>query len=178
MPKNTAGLIVYRRTGAAPEFLLVHPGGPFWARKDLGAWSIPKGEFDPDEDGLAAARREFAEETGLALKSAGAYRKLAPAKQPGGKTVHAWAVEADCDAAAARSNLFKMEWPPRSGRMQQFPECDRAEWFPWREAMEKILKGQQPILEQVLDLLGIEHTDDRRPRNRKPPRHQDTRKRE
>lgn len=155
MPKKTAGLLVYRRTGRAPEILLVHPGGPFWAKKDLGAWSIPKGELDDGEDGLAAARREFAEETGLELTGAGAYRALAPVKQPGGKVVHAWAVEADCDATLARSNLFSMEWPPRSGRLQEFPECDRAEWFSWREALERILKGQRPILEQLLDQLGL-----------------------
>jgi predicted NUDIX family NTP pyrophosphohydrolase len=156
MPKKTAGLLVYRRSGPEIEFLLVHPGGPFWARKDDGAWSIPKGELDDGEDGLAAARREFAEETGLELAGAGAFQPLAPVKQPGGKIVHAWAVEGDCDATLARSNNFTMEWPPRSGRLQEFPECDRAAWFPWTEAKRKILKGQVPILEQVMEKLGIE----------------------
>jgi predicted NUDIX family NTP pyrophosphohydrolase len=119
MARNSAGLLMYRRRQGIVEVFLAHPGGPFWAKKDLGAWSIPKGEFEPDEDSRAAAKREFEEETGFSVT--GEFIPLAPIKQPGGKIVHIWAVEGDCDAAAIKSNTFMIEWPPRSGRQQAFP---------------------------------------------------------
>jgi predicted NUDIX family NTP pyrophosphohydrolase len=147
MPKQSAGLLVHRRHGGRLQVLLVHPGGPLWAKKDAGAWSIPKGEFGPGEDPLAAARREVAEETGLAI--AGEFVPLAPRKQPGGKVVHAWAVEGDCDPTAVRSNTFSMEWPPRSGRTREFPEIDRADWFDLDAAKEKIHKGQRGFLDEL-----------------------------
>jgi predicted NUDIX family NTP pyrophosphohydrolase len=131
---------------------LVHPGGPFWRSKDLGAWSIPKGEFTPDEDPLDAARREFAEETGIEVT--GDFVPLAPIKQPSGKTIDAWAVEGECDPAVIRSNTFGTEWPPHSGRVQQFPEIDRAAWFAVDEARGRITKGQRGFLDQLLHLLG------------------------
>ncbi len=151
MPKISAGLLLYRLRQGAPEVLLVHPGGPFWAKKDAGAWSIPKGEPSPGEDLLAAARREFEEETGHGI--AGEFRALAPVQQPSGKTVHAWAVEADIDAGAIRSNSFELEWPPRSGRRQAFPEVDRAAWLGLAEARVKITKGQLGLLDQLERLL-------------------------
>lgn len=149
--KQSAGLLLYRTRDHALEVFLVHPGGPFWAKKDLGAWSIPKGEFDETEDALAAARRETREETGLDI--AGDFRALAPVKQKSGKSVHGFAVEADCDAAQIRSNTFAMEWPPKSGRMQDFPEVDRAEWFAIETARAKIHPGQAPLLDQLQALL-------------------------
>jgi predicted NUDIX family NTP pyrophosphohydrolase len=152
--KQSAGLLVYRHRAGALEIFLVHPGGPFWAKEDAGAWSIPKGEFGDDEEKLAAARREFHEETGLALD--GVFVELAPVKQSGGKQVFAWAVEQDLDAAAVRSNSFSLEWPPGSGRTQEFPEIDRAAWFDVPLALVKILKGQQPLVLQLLARLGID----------------------
>jgi predicted NUDIX family NTP pyrophosphohydrolase len=149
MPRYSAGLLMYRRRGVL-EVFLVHPGGPFWARKDAGAWSIPKGEYPPAEDPLAAARREFTEETGLT--AAGEFIPLTPLRQPSGKIIHAWAVEGDCDPGAIRSNTFSLEWPPRSGR-QDFPEVDRAAWFPLAAAREKIIKGQAGFLEELRGLL-------------------------
>jgi predicted NUDIX family NTP pyrophosphohydrolase len=146
--KRSAALLVYRRTGSGTEVFLVHPGGPFWAKKDLGAWSIPKGEFDEDEDGLAAAKREFFEEVGQAIE--GNFIALTPVKQRGGKVVHTWAVEGEVDAAAVKSNEFEMEWPPRSGRTARFPEVDRGQWFPMAEAVQRILAAQAPILEELL----------------------------
>ena len=147
MAKQSAGVLLYRFRQAAPEVFLVHPGGPFWAKKDAGAWSIPKGEAAPGEDLLTRARQEFAEETGVAI--AGEFRPLAPIKQSGGKLVHAWAVEGDCDAAAIKSNTFDLEWPPRSGRMQAFPEVDRAGWFALPLAREKINPGQRGLLDEL-----------------------------
>jgi predicted NUDIX family NTP pyrophosphohydrolase len=138
---------MYRRRAGALEVFLVHPGGPFWARKDAGAWSIPKGEIDPTEEPLAAARREFAEETGLA--AAGAFRPLAPVTQAGGKIVQAWAVEGDLDPSALQSNTFSIEWPPRSGRQQTFPEVDRAAWFSLDVAREKINPAQAALLDEL-----------------------------
>jgi len=138
---------VYRRTDDGLEVLLVHPGGPFWQRKDLAAWSIPKGEFAPDENPLEAARREFQEETGFVAP--GPFTRLEPVKQPGGKIVVAWAVEGDFDDAAVKSNTFSMEWPRGSGKRQEFPEIDRAGWFPIAEARKKILRGQLPLLDQL-----------------------------
>jgi predicted NUDIX family NTP pyrophosphohydrolase len=145
--KRSAALLVYRRTGSGTEVFLVHPGGPFWAKKDLGAWSIPKGEFAEDEDGLAAAKREFLEEVGQAIE--GNFIALTPVKQRGGKVVHTWAVEGEVDAAAVKSNEFEMEWPPRSGRTARFPEVDRGQWFPMVEALRRILPAQAPILEEL-----------------------------
>jgi predicted NUDIX family NTP pyrophosphohydrolase len=144
---------MYRRRQGTIEVLLAHMGGPFWAKKDLGAWSIPKGEFDPDEDPLAAAKREFEEETGLSV--AGEFIPLAPIKQSGGKIVHIWAVEGDCDASAIKSNTFMIEWPPRSGRRQAFPEIDRAEWFSLDDAMEKVTKGQRGFIEELRQILDV-----------------------
>ncbi len=147
MPKRSAGLLMFRWRGEDLEVFLVHPGGPFWAKKDLGAWSIPKGEYPGDEDPLTAARREFEEETGFA--AAGEFIPLADITQPGGKIVKAWAIEGDCEAADVRSNMFSMEWPPKSGRMQEFPEIDRGEWFPLESARDKLLKGQVGFLDQL-----------------------------
>jgi predicted NUDIX family NTP pyrophosphohydrolase len=131
---------------------LVHPGGPFWAKKDLGAWSIPKGEYPDGEEPLAAAKREFEEETGI--KPEGDFTPLKAIKQPGGKMVLAWAFEGDGDASAIKSNTFSMEWPPHSGNQQEFPEVDRAEWFNIEAAREKILKGQLPLLEELEEVLN------------------------
>ena len=148
MAKRSAGLILYREAAAGVEVLLVHPGGPFWAKKDDGAWSIPKGEIDDGEDALAAAIREFTEETGA--EPTGDFLALAPIRQSGGKTVQAWALRSDFDVLALKSNLFSMEWPPRSGRQEQFPEVDRAAWFTLEVARAKILKGQLPLLDDLL----------------------------
>ena len=126
---------------------LAHPGGPFWAKKDAGAWGIPKGEIGEREDPLVAARREFLEETGFPVD--GRFIELTPVRQKAGKVVHAWAAEGDCDAGAIRSNLFSMEWPPKSGRMREFPEVDRAAWLGMDEAREKILDGQKPLLDEL-----------------------------
>jgi len=152
MPKTSAGILLYRRRQGLPEVFLVHPGGPFWAKKDAAAWSIPKGEAAPGEDLLSAARREFQEETGLGID--GDFRELAPVRQPSGKRVHAWAVEADLDADAIHSNSFEMEWPPRSGLRREFPEVDRAAWFGLPTARNKITKGQLGLLDQLERLLG------------------------
>ena len=130
----------------------MHPGGPLWSKKDLGAWSIPKGEYPPGEDPLAAARREFTEETGL--EAHGGFLALGEIRQPGGKTVLAWAVEGDCDPAPVRSTTFSMEWPPRSGALREFPEVDRAEWFSIAAATEKISKGQAPLLDRLRRVLS------------------------
>ena len=135
---------MYRWTHAELEVLLVHPGGPFWAKKDLGAWSIPKGEYDESEEPLQAAIREFQEETGFDVS--GPYQELGSVKQAGGKIVSAWAFEGDGDADAIRSTLCRIEWPPRSGREIEFPEVDRGRWFSIQEATEHILKGQAPFL--------------------------------
>ena len=152
MPKQSAGLLMFRRRGGALEVFLVHPGGPFWAKKDQGAWSIPKGEYEPDEDPLVAARREFAEETGIVPE--GAFVALAPLRQSGGKLVRAFAFEGDLDPETIKSNTFVMEWPPRSGRQQEFPEVDRAAWFPLDVASQKILKGQAGLLAELAKLLS------------------------
>jgi predicted NUDIX family NTP pyrophosphohydrolase len=147
MAKKSAGLLLYRFRAGALEMFLVHPGGPFWAKKDTGAWSIPKGEFEEGEDPLTAAKREFQEETGFPV--AGNFIALSPLKQAGGKLVFAWAVEGDCDAAAITSNIFSMEWPPRSGKRKEFSEVDRASWFPLEIAREKIVKGQRGFLDEL-----------------------------
>jgi len=151
--KRSAALLVYKNTPDGIQVFLVHPGGPFWAKKDLGAWSIPKGEFDETEEGLAAARREFFEEVGQSID--GDFIVLAPRKQHGGKIIHAWAVEGEIDEAAVKSNDFEMEWPPRSGRKARFPEVDQGRWFSVAEASRRILPGQAAILEELLVKLAI-----------------------
>jgi predicted NUDIX family NTP pyrophosphohydrolase len=155
MPKTSAGLLLYRnsRDGSGIEVLLAHPGGPFWRKKDEGAWTIPKGEFTDDEDPLAAAKREFEEELGAAPPS-GDYIQLQPIKQKNGKIVHAWAVEGDFDPNTLKSNTFEMEWPPKSGRMQNFPEVDRASWFASDVAKKKILTGQGALIDELLLRFG------------------------
>ena len=147
MPIISAGLLLYRRRGPATEVLLVHPGGPYWANKDDGAWSVPKGLVEPGEDEHAAAWREFREETGLNPGTANSERDLGTFRLPSGKRLRLWAVEADCDPAALVSNLFELEWPPRSGQKQSFPEVDRAAWLGRSEAFAKISAGQRPALE-------------------------------
>jgi len=149
MPQRSAGLLIYRHTAGVFEFLLVHPGGPFWARKDEGAWSIPKGLIEDGEDELDAARREAQEELGVSID--GDFQPVGSYKQPGGKIVIAFSVEADVDASAIKSNFFTMEWPPKSGTMKEFPEVDRAGWFTVPEAGLKILKGQLAILDDFLE---------------------------
>jgi predicted NUDIX family NTP pyrophosphohydrolase len=149
MPKKSAGLLVFRETEAALEVLLVHPGGPFWAKKDIGAWSIPKGEIEENEEPIAVALREFKEETGSEIS--GDFIPLSPLRQPGGKYIFAWAVRGNFDPATLSSNSFWLEWPPKSGRQKEFPEVDRAAWFPIEAAMKKILKGQQGFLTQLME---------------------------
>jgi predicted NUDIX family NTP pyrophosphohydrolase len=151
MPKKSAGILRYRHKHDRLEVLLVHPGGPFWAKKDAGAWSIPKGEFEDGEDVEATARREFHEETGQEVQ--GDLIPLAPVKYTAGKIIHAFAVEGDMDVSLIQSNLFSMEWPPKSGRQQQFPEIDRGEWFDLSLAAEKINAHQAPLLVQLQALL-------------------------
>jgi predicted NUDIX family NTP pyrophosphohydrolase len=150
--KKSAGLLLYREISGYLEVLLVHPGGPLWAGNDEGAWSIPKGEFKEDEEPLAAAKREFEEETGFALD--GEMIPLEPLRQPSGKLVYAWALRGDIDTANVESNTFSMEWPPKSGQHQRFPEVDRAAWFGIDEACHKILKGQAAFLSQLQERLG------------------------
>ena len=150
--QQSAGLLLFRRGGTGVEVLLGHPGGPFWHRKDQGAWSIPKGLIGPGEDALSAARREFLEETGH--EPEGHCIALGEARQPGGKLVQVWAVEGDCDPDDLQSNTFEMEWPPRSGRRQTFPEIDRAAWFGVAAARLKILKGQVVFIDRLLEALG------------------------
>ena len=147
--KRSAGLLVHRGRGETLEVLLGHMGGPFWAKKDAAAWSLPKGELEPDEEPEAAARREFTEELGLPAPS-GEYVPLGEVKQSGGKVVTAWAVAGDVDPAAVVPGTFTMEWPPRSGRQQEFPEVDRVEWFSLAVAREKLVKGQLPFLDRLL----------------------------
>lgn len=147
MSKKSAGLLLFRKASGTITVLLVHPGGPFWARKDQGAWSIPKGEFSNDENSLQAAIREFNEELGEAVT--GAFVPLSPQRQASGKTVYAWAVRSDFDPARLKSNTFSMEWPPRSGRQRLFPEIDRAAWFPLDVARDKISKGQVGFLDEL-----------------------------
>lgn len=148
MPVTSAGLLLYRRGVPRVEVFLVHPGGPYWASKDDGVWSVPKGLVEPGEDELACARREFTEETGFESAVTGGERELGIFRQPSGKRLHVWAIEGDCDPSALRSNLFEMEWPPRSGRRAQFPEVDRGGWFDRTQALVKITSGQRPLLEK------------------------------
>lgn len=154
MSKKSAGLLLFRETPGGLEVLLVHPGGPFWAKKDEGAWSIPKGEFGEDEDPLTAARREFEEETGFT--AVGDVIPLEPLRQSSGKVVYAWAMRRNLDPSGLKSNTFSMEWPPKSGKQQEFPEIDRAAWFPIEIAKRKIMKGQVDFLAQLEDNLGSE----------------------
>jgi predicted NUDIX family NTP pyrophosphohydrolase len=151
--KRSAGILLYRRPERGAEVLLVHPGGPFWERKDAGAWSIPKGEHGDGEDPQACARREFEEETGTALPP-GALAELGTVRLGSGKVVAAWAAEGDLDPQAIRSNTFELEWPPRSGRTQAFPEVDRAGWFGLEAAREKLNPRQAPFLDRLRELLG------------------------
>jgi predicted NUDIX family NTP pyrophosphohydrolase len=153
MPEKSAGVLLFRKQGKRTEFLLVHPGGPFWAKKDEGAWSIPKGLLDERENPEGAARREFEEETGVKLL--GPMMDLGAFKQPSGKIVYAFAMERDLDTAKIRSNEFEMEWPPKSGRTAKFPEIDRAAWFDPAAAEGKITKGQRPILAALCARLGL-----------------------
>jgi predicted NUDIX family NTP pyrophosphohydrolase len=146
---QSAGLLLFRRTSRGLEVLLGHPGGPFWRNRNLGTWTIPKGLIAPGESLLAAAKREFTEETGY--KPRGKSVSLGEAKQPGGKIVHVWAVEGDWETLTLRSNQFQMEWPPRSGRIQHFPELDRAAWFSIADARRSILKGQAVFLDRLID---------------------------
>jgi predicted NUDIX family NTP pyrophosphohydrolase len=150
MPKRSAGILMYRRGAQGLDVLLVHPGGPFWARKDLGAWSIPKGEYSEGDEALATAIREFAEETGTPPR--GEFRSLGELTQPGRKIVTAFAVEGDFDPATLKSNTFELEWPPKSGRKATFPEVDRAEWFSLEMARAKILSGQREFIARLLEM--------------------------
>jgi len=153
MPKLSAGLLLYRYKDIELQVLLVHPGGPFWRAKDEGAWSIPKGEYEAGEDPLAAAKREFEEETGTPTPADAEYIPLTPLKQPSGKIVSAWVVEADLDPSTLRSNTFSIEYPPHSGKARGFPEVDRAQWFSLPEAALRIHPGQRPLLEELTRLL-------------------------
>lgn len=152
MPRVSSGLLAYRKKAGVVEVLLVHPGGPFWANKDLGAWTIPKGEVNPGEELLATAQREFREETGF--DPSGPFIPLAPIKQKSGKTVHAWACAGDFDVAACKSNTFRMEWPAKSGKWAEFPEVDCAEYFPLDAAARKLNPAQVAFLDQVVELLA------------------------
>ena len=147
MAKESAGLLLYRKRPGKIQFLLVHPGGPFWKNKDEGAWTIPKGEIQPGEDPLSAAQREFEEELGLKLN--GTFIPLAPIQQKSGKIVRAWAIEGDLDTTQLKSNTFSLEWPPRSGKQQQFPEVDRAAFFDLELARRKVNPAQIPLLEEL-----------------------------
>jgi predicted NUDIX family NTP pyrophosphohydrolase len=154
MPLISAGLLLYRRRGSGVEVFLVHPGGPYWARKDEGAWSVPKGLLDANEDELACARREFHEETGFEAPGHGNEHDLGTFRQPSGKQLRVWATEGECDPRDLKSNLFEMEWPPKSGRSAQFPEVDRGGWFDRAEALRKISAGQRPLLEKFYAEFG------------------------
>jgi predicted NUDIX family NTP pyrophosphohydrolase len=147
MTKKSAGILLYRFSNNSTEVLLVHPGGPFWTKKALGAWSIPKGEFEPGEDPLDAAKRELEEETGI--KADGYFIELTPVKQKSGKLVYAWALQKDIDPANIKSNSFEVEWPPKSGKKKSFPEIDKAAWFNMEEARSKIIDGQMPLINEL-----------------------------
>jgi len=154
MPVISAGLLVYRRRASRTEVFLVHPGGPYWAHKDDGAWSVPKGLVNPNEDQLDCARREFKEETGFDAPRRVQEYDLGTFRQPSGKHLHVWAVEGDCDPADLTSNLFEMEWPPKSGRTGHFPEVDRGGWFDREQALLKVTAGQRPVVEKFYAELG------------------------
>lgn len=156
MPVISAGLLLYRRRDSGVEVFLVHPGGPYWASKDDGAWSVPKGLVDAGEEELACARREFREETGFDAPGSGREHDLGSFRQPSGKRLRVWAVEGDCNPVDLRSNLFEMEWPPKSGRTTRFPEVDRGDWFERVPALLKIARGQRPILEKFYAEVGFD----------------------
>jgi len=147
MPKKSAGILLYKVIGGELQVFLIHPGGPFWAKNDDGAWSIPKGAFEDGEDPLSAAKREFEEEVGSL--PAGELIELTPLPQPSGKVVYAWAIQAGFDPTTLKSSTFQIEWPPRSGKLQEYPEVDRAGWFPFELARRKIRKGQVGFLGEV-----------------------------
>ncbi len=153
MAKHSAGLLLYRRASGAVEVLLVHPGGPYWAEKDDGAWSVPKGEYDEGEDPLEVAIREFGEELGADPPDVSGAAFLGELRQPSGKLVSVWALEGDLDVADVRSNTFTMEWPPRSGRTGEFPEVDRAGWFDAEAARRKLLRGQVAFIDRLASML-------------------------
>jgi len=155
MSKQSAGILLYKKVNKQILVLLVHPGGPFWAKKDLGAWSLPKGEFGEDENKLLAAKREFKEETGFDLDTDMDvdFLELMPIKQKSGKTIYTFAVEGDLDVAKIKSNTFEIEWPPRSGKKELFPEVDKAEWFTLSEAKQKIIPGQVGFLDELIKKL-------------------------
>lgn len=153
MSKQSAGILLYRESNKQAEIFLVHPGGPFWAKKDLGAWSIPKGEFT-EEEPLEAAKREFEEEIGTVLKATN-FKQLKPVKLKSGKTVHAWAAEGDIDASTVKSNVFELEWPPKSGKKISVPEIDKAGWFTIAEAKEKINVSQAALIDELATLLNL-----------------------
>ena len=148
MANQSAGILLFRRKNNSVEFFLVHPGGPFWQKKDVGAWTIPKGEFANNEEALEAAKREFKEETGVTLS--GNFIELTPVKQKAGKLIYAWALEKDLDSSSITSNSFKIEWPPKSGRFREFPEVDKAEWFSEHQAKMKINPAQVRLVEELM----------------------------
>src|SRR5690349_864430 len=150
--RKSAGILLHRTRGNTVEYFLVHPGGPFWKNKDIGAWSVPKGEFEEDEDPLKAARREFEEETGIVID--GDFVELKPVKQKSGKIVYTWACEGDIDHTIIRSNTFPIEWPPRSGKYIEIPEVDKGGWFNYNEAKQKLIPGQVPILDELHHLIS------------------------
>ncbi len=157
MPKHSAGILLYRFKEGDLEVFLVHPGGPFWARKDRAAWSIPKGEYEEGEDPLEASKRELAEETGIELHSP--LIDLGELRQPGGKIVRAWAASQDCNPSGIRSNTFTMEWPPKSGKLQEFPEIDRGVWYSTGVAKSKLHKGQVGFIDKLREMLGLPHEE-------------------
>lgn len=169
MKKKSAGLLMYRFNNNILEVLLAHMGGPFWAKKDKGAWTIPKGEFEQDENPFEAAKREFQEETNIF--PVGEFIELSSIKQPSGKIIFVWAFEGDCDPESIKSNTFTMEWPPHSGKIAEFPEIDKADWFPTEKAKEKILKGQRGFIEELISILkydtSIEKDDTSQDNNNK-----------
>ncbi len=155
MGKKSAGLLMYRLKGGVPELFLVHPGGPYWAKKDLGAWTIPKGEISESEEPLHAAKREFLEETGFPVPEEALFLKLTPLKQPSGKVIHAWAFEGDCLPETLNSNTCTLQWPPRSGKFIDIPEVDRGGWFKIPEAKERIIAGQRGFIEELEEKLSV-----------------------
>jgi len=156
MAKLSAGILRYKWVDKQLQVLLVHPGGPFWQKKDLGAWSIPKGEYSDDEDALTAAKREFTEETGIPIGEVEDF--LGELKQPSGKQVSAWTLEGDCSVDQISSNTFSIEWPPNSGKIQEFPEVDTAAWFPVEVALTKILKGQKGFIDKLAEKLNYTYS--------------------
>ena len=154
--RKSAGILLYRRAGSETEYFLVHPGGPFWKNKDVGAWSVPKGEFEDGEDPLKAAQREFEEETGVAVN--GNFIELKPVKQKSGKMIYTWACEGDIDHRMIRSNTFPIEWPPRSGKFIDIPEVDKGGWFSYEASKQKLIPGQVPILDELQAILKMSAT--------------------